>query len=93
MVPADIQRIKPPFDKSASDNKERGEIFRRIPEKKKAELTKRQVQPAEFLSDIPSGLDDAGLMLQVQAFGARTHQGYVQTNMAGTHVLHRVVAT
>jgi Mor family transcriptional regulator len=59
---AEIQGIKPLLDNGVSDHKERLQIPGWFPKKGKAEGAKRKVKPAEFLSDVRAGLDDAGLM-------------------------------
>ncbi len=59
---ANIERLNSALDNGRSLHNERRQIPGRFPEKAKAARAKRQVKPAEFLSDVRAGLDDAGLM-------------------------------
>ncbi len=71
MERADIQGIKSPLDRGASDHKERHQIPRQLPEKGKAAAAKRHIRATEFLSDIRAGMDDASLM---HKYGLSAHE-------------------
>jgi uncharacterized protein (DUF433 family) len=71
LEPADIQGAKAPSASGASVQKERGQISTLSPEKRRAAGMKRRVKPAEFLSDLRAGLDDAGLMYK---YGLSAHE-------------------
>ncbi len=66
---ADMERLKSALHNGTSHHNERRQIPGRFPEKGKAARAKRQVKPAEFLSDVRAGLDDAGLMQKYRISG------------------------